>query len=327
MIVPEYWAEARRQVRHRRRSVTVRRFGWSDLSLEAAQAHAETRVQQAMDAILAGESLPRRERRTHYGVEGVPIREQVVAREGDDVITRNSYGALCLNTPDVLFADIDLEEPPSGCVLPFLLSAACWLGVMAIVGVNANNGWIGAAAATLALVLLNWLVVVVRRVRFNANGGAQGRALAKLEQFARQQPDWTLRTYRTPAGLRVLVMHAVFDPQDKAVHQFFKAVHADPLYARMCRLQHCFRARLTPKPWRMGMKARIQPRVAAWSPEQANRPDRLAWIADYERQSPGFAACQYLRTFGETARIHPRTAQVRALHDHYSRAESRLPMA
>lgn len=28
MIVPEYWAEARQQVRHKGRQVTVRRFGW-----------------------------------------------------------------------------------------------------------------------------------------------------------------------------------------------------------------------------------------------------------------------------------------------------------
>ena len=30
MIVPEYWAEAREHARHKGRSVTVRRFGWSD---------------------------------------------------------------------------------------------------------------------------------------------------------------------------------------------------------------------------------------------------------------------------------------------------------
>lgn len=327
MIVPEYWAEARRQVRHRRRSVTVRRFGWSDHSLAAAQAHAEGRVQDAMDAILAGQSLPRRERRTHYGVEGVPIREQVVARVGEDIITRNSYGALCLNTPDVLFGDIDLEDPPAGCVLPSLLAAACWIGVLALFGMNTGNWWIGAAVATLALVLLNGLVVTFKRLRFNANGGAQGRATEHLERFCHQHPDWTMRLYRTPAGLRVLVMHAVFDPQDKAVHQFFKAVNADPLYARMCRLQHCFRARLTPKPWRLGMKARIQPRVAAWSPEQAQHPDRLAWIADYERQSQAFAACQYLRTLGDPGRTHPRAEQVREAHDRFSHAERRLPLA
>src|SRR5436305_1374661 len=106
MIVPEYWAEARREVRHNRKQLIVRRFGWSDESVAAAQAHADARAQDALHAIADGQALPRSERRTNYGVDGVPIREQIVERHGDIVLTRNSYGALCLNTPDVLFADI-----------------------------------------------------------------------------------------------------------------------------------------------------------------------------------------------------------------------------
>ena len=74
MIVPEYWAEAREQVRHNGRRITVRRYGWSDDSADAAQAHAEQRTREALGAILAGQQLPRREQRTNSGVAGVPIR-------------------------------------------------------------------------------------------------------------------------------------------------------------------------------------------------------------------------------------------------------------
>ena len=38
MIVPEYWAEAREQARHKGRPITVRRYGWSDDSADVAQA-------------------------------------------------------------------------------------------------------------------------------------------------------------------------------------------------------------------------------------------------------------------------------------------------
>jgi len=123
MIVPEYWAEAREQVRHKGRMVTVRRYGWSDDSVEAAQEHARLRTREALDAILSGATLPRRELRTNYGTAGVPIREQIEARHGDVVITRNSYGALCLNTPDVLFADVDMAERPSGSAMPIGIAA------------------------------------------------------------------------------------------------------------------------------------------------------------------------------------------------------------
>lgn len=326
MIVPEFWAEARRQVRHKRRSITVRRFGWSDESEAAAQAHAEARVQEALDAILAGGQLPRREQLSNYGIEGVPIREQIVSRHGDAVITRNSYGALCLNTPDVLFGDIDFESRPEGCVLPFAANIAFWAAI-AVVGGLQWSWLVGAILATASTWGLNALLLARKRRVFADKGGAEARASARVQAFSSTHPDWHLRVYRTPAGLRILAMHDTFAPQDEAVASFFNALHADALYSRMCKVQGCFRARLTAKPWRVGMRRRIRPPVAAWSREQAQRPDRLAWIADYERRAEGFAACRYLHSLGDESRRHPRAEEVRALHDALTRADSTLPLA
>ena len=42
MIVPQFWAEARLQHRAHRKQVTVRRFGWSDLSQEDAHHRMAT---------------------------------------------------------------------------------------------------------------------------------------------------------------------------------------------------------------------------------------------------------------------------------------------
>src|SRR5688572_28381771 len=114
MIVPQFWAEARAQHRKKDRQVTIRRFGWSDASQAEAQANADARAAEALARVLAGEDLLRREPKIPYnGAAGVPIREEIVARHGEDVITRNSYGARCLNTPDVLFADVDFPTEPS----------------------------------------------------------------------------------------------------------------------------------------------------------------------------------------------------------------------
>ncbi|MDR7191543.1 hypothetical protein [Luteimonas terrae] len=325
MIVPEYWAEARRQTRHGGRSVTVRRFGWSDDSEDAAQAHAELRVQGAFDAVLAGEALPRREPLTNYGVMGVPIREEIVERAGDLVITRNSYGALCLNTPDVLFADMDFEARPSGCVMP--LATGVLVGGAAFAAAVLAMDWrLAAAVAIAVLVVANLAMLGWRRHRFDRDGGAEARALARVAAFSEANPDWHLRTYRTAAGLRVLVMHRTFDPLEPDVDRLFQALQADSLYATMCRLQHCFRARLTPKPWRLDMHRRIKPRSAAWSRSQARLPERLDWIADYEAKSKEFAACRYLRAFG-TGVIDPKAGQVMAMHDAVARAAQALPLA
>src|SRR5688572_18920533 len=113
MIVPDYWVEARKQHRSAGKQVTVRRFGWSATSESDALAMAERRAEEALHRILSGEKLERRERKAAYnGAFGVPIREEVLSRHGEEVITRNSYGAHCLNTPRALFADVDFSNAP-----------------------------------------------------------------------------------------------------------------------------------------------------------------------------------------------------------------------
>ncbi len=110
MLIPYFWAESRLQTKSPSKQVTVKRWGWSDISQEDAQAVADSRAQEAMDRILDGENVRRREIKDAYGTEeGVPIREEVVSRHVNIAITRNSYGSLCLNTPNVFFADVDAQ--------------------------------------------------------------------------------------------------------------------------------------------------------------------------------------------------------------------------
>jgi len=91
MIVPAFWAEARRRHRDGNRQVTIRRFGWSDASEADAQAMAEARASEALRRLLGGEPLERREPKLAYnGATGVPIREEVLSRHGEEVVTRNA---------------------------------------------------------------------------------------------------------------------------------------------------------------------------------------------------------------------------------------------
>lgn len=326
MIVPEYWAEARLQTRQGRKQVTVRRFGWSDTDIAAAQRHAEERAQAAMDRILAGEPLRRREPKVPYnGAEGVPIREEIVARHGDAVVTRNAYGALCLNAPDALFVDIDFDPPQvrigrGGWALLLLTVAT----VAVAVGVRS---WPIGIVGVLVALLAAW-----RLARINGRGDGdvaeteESRAYARIDAFVQAHPDWGFRRYRTPAGLRLLATHRVFSPHDPDVALCFEALRADPLYARMCERQHCFRARVSPKPWRMGMAGHIRPRPGTWPVNEARMPERRAWIAQYEDQARGYAACRFVDAVGNAA-FDGGVDAVRRLHDDLCRAESALPLA
>ena len=100
MLIPQHWAEARLvgEVAGKRR--VVRRYGWSDDSPAHAERHADERARAALLRLQAGEHVAARDRKLAYGDErGLPIREEVVARRGHDVVTRNTYGARCLTNP------------------------------------------------------------------------------------------------------------------------------------------------------------------------------------------------------------------------------------
>lgn len=330
MQVPQYWAEARVQEKFGRGhisgrvSLSVRRFGWSDTSQAEAQTMADARARDAFERILAGEKLPSNEPRVPYDAEGLPIREEIVDRHGEVVITRNSYGARCLNSPDVLFADVDFKPLPpvrlGGAMAALSLAAGVVCGVL----VHPVAGVV-AAIATMLIVGMVRAKRAKRRDR-SEGGGPEARALAPVKAFVAANPDWHLRVYRTPNGFRLLAMHRTFDPLDPQVHAFFEAIGADGYYALSCKHQHCFRARVSGKPWRMGLREHMPSWRSAWPIAEERRPERERWVAEYERKAEGFAACRFVERLGSNDYVSA-TYAVQRLHDDLCRAECNLPMA
>jgi len=160
---------------------------WSHRSREEALALANEAAQKLADRFRAGD-IP-----THgYGYPDRPLREPVLreikngAGEAVAVVTRNSYGSLVLNTARVMFVDVDLPEPnPSGGLLKRLFGKPD-----------------------------------VRPAADPAND-----AIARTEMWARKNPDWGWRIYRTRAGLLVKeIAHRVgfTDPPyfSRAFHKF-----------------------------------------------------------------------------------------------------------
>lgn len=328
MIVPNYWAEARLrhidpEVHGKGRQITVRRFGWSDEGLEAAQAMADERAQLALERIRGGEQLPRREPKVAYnGAEGVPIREEVLERAGDSVITRNMYGAHCLNTPSALFADIDFPEESTNWLIFALvgvLAAALFAGVLV-------NPLLGIGIFILGFVAVGYFAWLQRRRDQHKKATPEDVANAAIDRFVAAHPDWHLRVYRTPAGLRALAMHRQFSTADSAVAELFSALAVDPRYALMCQRQHCFRARLTAKPWRMKFHDRMKPPGGVWPIVAARLAERERWTRQYDAEARGFAACRYVRSVG-ASQTDPEVDRVRELHDQRCCALTELPLA
>jgi hypothetical protein len=325
MIVPEYWAEGRVQRKHSGRQITVRRFGWSDSSQAEAQHMADERTEQAFKQIASGEKLPRREPKIPYGgADGLPIREELLARHGNSVITRNSYGAHCLNTPDVFFADIDTT------LSVFPTSKLVTSAVLLVATLTRSINDIHWSTLLLALITLTSLFFSVRELiswlRIKKSGGPASEAMNRIKEFIQCHPDWKLRVYETPAGFRVAALHQRFDPRGPETFEAFEYLATDPIYARMCRAQNCFRARLTAKPWRAGITTPMRPRPGVWPVNPERLHARTQWVQSYEVRAEGFAACRFLSDLGSAA-VDPEIMELINFHDIECRSHSTLQLA
>ncbi|MFK7740759.1 MAG: hypothetical protein AB8H80_10580 [Planctomycetota bacterium] len=329
MQIPEFWAEARQEGAVGDRQRVLRRFGWSDQSQQQAEQHAQHRVDEAFAQLRAGRTVSQRERKRAYGELGLPIREEVVARNGNDVITRNSYGARCLNEPDVLFADIDVAPRMGALAEKAFHTVGCQLPLLAIVFgvVLLVRGQLSLAVLCTAIAVLvataSLLGRSTQRAKPNTVAASHQRMRDRLHEIAKKHPGCRFAVYDTPAGLRLLALHQTFDPTSEAVQSLFRDLQTDPAYAQMCALQNCFRARLTAKPWRIGLS---RPPTKSWPHSDWARAPQAEWVAHYEERTRDFAACRYLEDVGDGT-IDPRCETVQRMHDELCQARTDLPLA
>ncbi len=151
---------------------------------------------------------------------------------------------------------------------------------------------------------------------------AEKKYIAKLKEYLVQNPDAGVRIYRTRGGLRYLFTHAPQPVNDAAI-ALLRQLGSDKLYVQLCRNQSCYRARLTPKPFRIGC-GRIEGHYPYATPALQDGFKR--WLEMYTRNSDGYAVCEFLAAEG-SSRIHPAIAPVMGEHDTASRATTPLPLA
>lgn len=127
-----------------------------------------------------------------------------------------------------------------------------------------------------------------------------------------------LRIYETSKGIRVIVVGKTFNPASSATNEMMKEFNSDNLYRFLCQKQKCFRARLTPKPSRIKIRAyRVKfPRSA-----EEEAPFR-EWLAGYEHASQGFSTCRFVEQIGPGL-----LPDVIRLHDEISGAYRDLRLA
>lgn len=280
MNIPKYWAKRETSLKDvNGRALFLSCWQWSNSSASEAFQRADARLNELMQKAAMGAGLNR------YSYGDRAMREEttqsVISNDGREVavVTRNAYGALVLNAANAMFIDIDFPENEQPA------PAASGGGFLRLFGGKPRP-----AATQLS---------------------PEEQGVQHVAAWAAQNPGLGLRVYRTFGGLRCLITNAVFDPTASDAIGILQSLNSDPLYIRLCRQQQCFRARLTPKHWRCGV--RPPPSRFPWDNSKDEARYRQ-WQQGYEATSAGFATCRLVKVIGPDE-VHPDVAPILNLHD------------
>ena len=217
-----YWHSAEKEIC----GAKIRSKAGSDESPEQAALLAERKLElyrRFTDAALtppSPEELAAFRRESTGSSEYEPaICEEVISElDKHNVVTRNRYGALVLNSEDHAFLDIDFDSCPS----PGL-------------GERLRALFGGTPPQT-----------------------PEKRLFELLRKVINDRLPYTpVRLYRTFKGFRML-LKTDRSAESPAMQELMKQLFCDSLYAAFCARQKCYRARLTPKPRRIRMSTALR---------------------------------------------------------------------
>jgi hypothetical protein len=265
-------------------------WGWSDHSLAEANGRATERLARIKSWLSQRTKTPLQQR---YGYgDDRPLREEVLrefrAPEGTlrAAITRNRCGCLVLNTADLMFVDVDAPEAK-------------------------ESGWLAG------------LFGFRKPDPVRDPDAFMNTLMARVNDWVGRWPNWGWRVYRTAAGARLLATHEPFASDHAMCRTAFEVFEADPLYRKLCATQKCFRARLTPKPWRCDAD-KLQIR---WPRGDEKWEARFRkWEAQYNKAAARYATCKLVGQFG-AAELHPQLRELIELHDTLTQVDQPLPLA
>jgi hypothetical protein len=223
------------------------------------------------------------------------IQEEVLEEYAFGTVSRNRLGCEVLNVEQVMFIDWDVD-----------------------------------ARAHLRSKPMGFLARI-RRTIFGSNPAELEAATREAKQIRYQQvrdqlKDLSMlsaRVYETHSGFRGIITSSLFSPSEEVSQALLIELGSDALYTKLCRIQGTFRARLTPKYWRLGMGQRPF--------DAGHRADFTpvigpAWLERYQQISADRAVCRFVAEFGAEA-TDPIICAVIALHDQRCKAHQMLELA
>lgn len=145
------------------------------------------------------------------------------------------------------------------------------------------------------------------------------RIVAKfLERVAKNPEIGTdFRIYETAKGIRVIGKKYI-NPENKKYIKLMRSLNVDWLYVFLSKRQKCYRARLTPKPYRLKIKT-----IRITSPLTCTSDDYTQWEKMYTDSSNKYSVAKYLTSLGQDFGGD----RVINFHDEVCRSHSNLKLA
>ncbi len=126
--------------------------------------------------------------------------------------------------------------------------------------------------------------------------------------------------YRTYKGLRVIVCNKKIDVNTESV-AFLRSINTDSSYINFCTRHNAFSARLSPKPYRIGLANSELFKIPKFSPKKEK------WIDDYEERCVNYATCKFKQSTQENPIVMPDIGNFLEVHDLKTKAFKDLPLA
>jgi hypothetical protein len=222
------------------------------------------------------------------------VHEEVLEELAFGVITRNRAGCEILNVHRVMFVDWDIDA----------------------------RAHLKAQTTGVFTWLRRWIFGFNPSELEAANRECKQLRYRRLRDQLLELKSISARLYETHSGFRGIITSSLFDPAEEVTQSLLNELDSDPLYARLCKVQGTFRARLTPKHWRLGLpKPFLERHRSGFTPKV-----QPGWLEHYAQASQNRAVCRFVAQFGDEA-SEPTIRQVIALHDARCKANQTLELA
>jgi hypothetical protein len=130
------------------------------------------------------------------------------------------------------------------------------------------------------------------------------------------------RVYETRNGYRCIITNKSEPGGTRESIALLERLHCDNQYIHMTKVQECYRARLTPKPYRM--KLSKPPIRFPYATEKAIELFD-EWLLTYQRELVKYATCKFVEEIGTT--MDSRVLGVIKIHDELTKSSTNLTLA